>query len=78
MDQTNFVSPIFFQGRIRPMLIEQSNGDIWILGGTSDCSEIDILCREQIDIFNPRTNKVSQKRILNLPEVSYGAAVQIS
>ena len=60
------------------MLIEQSNGDIWIVGGTSDCSEIDILCREQIDIFNPKTNKVTQKRILNLPEVTYGTAVQIS
>ena len=60
------------------MLIEQSDGTIWIIGGTSDCSEIDILCREQIDIYNPKTNEVTQKRILNLPEVSYGAAVKIS
>ena len=60
------------------MLIEQSDGTIWIIGGTSDCSESDILCREQIDIYNPKTNEVTQKRILNLPEVSYGAAVKIS
>ena len=60
------------------MLIEQPDGTIWIVGGTSDCSEIDILCREQIDIFNPMKNEVTQKRILNLPEITYGAAVKIS
>ena len=59
-------------------MVFEKLGEIWIVGGTSDCSEIDILCREQIDIFDPRTNQVTQKRMLNLPEVSYGAAVTVS